>query len=74
MSASLWHRLGCYVTGHDYSVRSDRTRIYLRCDACGRTSEGWSLSNDPHLKRAIASRLAARDRRAPVASRHLAAR
>jgi hypothetical protein len=74
MSASLWRRLSCYVTGHDYSVRSDRSRIYLRCDVCGHSSEGWSLSNDPHLKHAIASRLAARERRTPVASHQIAAR
>jgi len=74
MSASLWRRLGCYVTGHDYSVRSDRSRIYLRCDACGHASEGWALSDDPHLKHAIASRLAARERRAAVAPRQIATR
>jgi len=74
MSSSLWRRLSCCVTGHDYSVRSDRARIYLRCDICGHTSDGWSLSDDPHLKHAIASRLSARDRRAPAAPRHLTAR
>jgi hypothetical protein len=74
MSASLWHRLGCYVTGHDYSVRSDRTRMYLRCDACGHTSEGWALKNDPNLKDAVHGRLTAGDGRAPVTPRHLATR
>jgi hypothetical protein len=56
MSESLWHRLGCYVTGHDYSVRSDQARIYLRCDSCGHRSDGWSLSTDPHLTRTVAHR------------------
>jgi hypothetical protein len=74
MSGSLWYRLGCCVTGHDYSVRSDRERIYLRCDACGHTSDGWSLSNDPHLTRSIATRLAAHDRPQPPDRRRLAAR
>jgi hypothetical protein len=74
MSESLWHRLGCYVTGHDYSVRSDRTRIYLRCDSCGHTSEGWALSNDPQLKRTMASRLASTDRHPTVSSGRAAAR
>jgi hypothetical protein len=74
MSVSLWHRLGCCVTGHDYSVRSDRTRMFLRCDACGHTSGGWSLSDDPRLTRSIATRPAAHERSQPVDPRRLATR
>jgi hypothetical protein len=74
MSSSLWHRLGCCVTGHDYSVRSDSMRIYLRCDSCGRTSEGWTLTDTPHMKHVAAKRLAAADHSQPVATRRLATR
>lgn len=45
MAGSLWNRLGCCLTGHDYSVvRHDTGRIYLKCDACGHRSGGWSLT------------------------------
>jgi len=74
MSESLWHRLGCYITGHDYSVRSERARIYLRCDVCGHRSDGWALHADPHLTRTVANRLAAGDRAEPADARRLAAR
>jgi len=74
MSASLWQRLGCYMTGHDYSVRSDRMRIYLRCDSCGHTSDGWSLCNDPQLRHAIGHRRTSHEPQAPQPVRHLAAR
>jgi hypothetical protein len=74
MPEMLWNRLACCLTGHDYSVRSDRTRIYLRCDCCGHTSEGWALSNDPRLKRAHAERVRATDRRTPIDARQATAR
>jgi len=56
MAQSLWYRLGCCLTGHDYSVRSDRTRMFLRCDACGHTSHGWALAADSRAKRGSLAR------------------
>jgi hypothetical protein len=47
MAASLWHRLGCCLTGHDYSVASDETRMFVRCKSCGHTSRGLPLHRDP---------------------------
>ena len=43
MTASLWQRLGCCLTGHDYSIRSDATRVFVRCNSCGHTSRGFVL-------------------------------
>lgn len=43
MSGTLWNRLSCLLTGHDYTVRHDSGKIFLRCDGCGHRSEGWSL-------------------------------
>lgn len=46
MSGSLINRINCYLTGHDYAVRSDGDRIYLCCEQCGLRSSGWSLFNE----------------------------
>jgi len=51
MARSLWRRLGCCLAGHDYSVQSDQTRMFVRCTACGYTSRGLALSDDPYRKR-----------------------
>ena len=49
-AASLWHRLGCCLTGHDYSISSDHTRMFVRCNRCGHTSPGLEI--DKNLFRA----------------------
>lgn len=38
-------KLNCYVAGHDYTIRCDADRVFLRCAVCGRTSSGWSLAD-----------------------------
>ena len=40
---SIWHRLGCCLTGHDYVIASDRERMFLRCNSCGHTSRGLEI-------------------------------
>jgi hypothetical protein len=45
-AVSLWQRLGCCLTGHDYSVSSDRTRMFVRCNSCGHTSRGLEIHKD----------------------------
>jgi hypothetical protein len=47
MASSLWQRIGCCLTGHDYSVKSDGARMFLRCKVCGRTSRGLEMAQDP---------------------------
>ena len=74
MSQFLWQRLTCYLTGHDYSVRSDRQRMYLRCDTCGHTSEGWALTRDQRLGVAPPPHVPVIRRGASSESPHLAAR
>ncbi len=39
----MFGRIGCYLSGHDYGIKSDGGRMYLRCTVCGHTSDGWSL-------------------------------
>jgi hypothetical protein len=56
MAASLWQRLACCLTGHDYAITSDRARMFLRCRACGRTSHGLDLSEAPFPHRSRADR------------------
>ncbi len=40
----MFDRIGCYLTGHDYGIRCEGGRMYLRCGTCGHASEGWSVS------------------------------
>jgi len=49
MAASLWRRLCCCLTGHDYSITSDDARMFVRCNSCGRTSHGLVI--DKHMFR-----------------------
>jgi len=49
MAASLWRRLCCCLTGHDYSITSDDARMFVRCKSCGRTSHGLEI--DRHMFR-----------------------
>ena len=51
MTGSLWQRLGCCLTGHNYSIASDDTRMFVRCTECGHTSRGLPLAEDPVLRR-----------------------
>ncbi|MEI6667704.1 MAG: hypothetical protein WCP29_06075 [Acidobacteriota bacterium] len=46
MARTLFSRLTCYLSGHEYAVRSDGARIYLCCEGCGRRSTGWSLADE----------------------------
>jgi hypothetical protein len=64
MAASLWHRLGCCLAGHDYAITSDRARMFLRCKNCGRTSHGLEIAEDPFRKRSQTQRAATRGTRA----------
>jgi hypothetical protein len=43
---SIWRRLGCCLTGHDYSITSDRTRMFVRCRSCGHASPGLKIDKD----------------------------
>jgi hypothetical protein len=58
MAARLWHRVCCCLTGHDYVITSDRTRMFLRCMNCGRTSHGLELSDNPPRHRGRTGRTA----------------
>ena len=51
MTGSLWQRLGCCLTGHNYSIASDDTRMFVRCTECGHTSRGLPLAGDPKPRR-----------------------
>jgi len=74
MTASLWQRLGCCLTGHDYSIRSDSTRVFMRCNSCGHTSRGFVMPEDPVRKRSYTGRASTGVVQAPVGGTRLAAR
>jgi hypothetical protein len=39
----MWSWIYCYVTGHEYSVACNSGAMFLRCVACGRRSNGWTV-------------------------------
>jgi hypothetical protein len=73
MASSLLQRLGCCLTGHDYSVKSDGTRMFLRCKVCGRTSRGLEMAEDPLRRRSRADRATGGGSRTSVGHTRLAA-
>ncbi len=41
----------CYLSGkHDFQVACEPGAIYLRCNHCGRRSNGWALQHEPTLQ------------------------
>jgi hypothetical protein len=45
-AVSLWRRLGCCLTGHDYSITSDHARMFVRCNSCGHASHGLEIDKN----------------------------
>jgi len=45
-AVSLWRRLGCCLTGHDYSIASDHARMFVRCSSCGHASHGLAIDRN----------------------------
>jgi hypothetical protein len=33
----------CLIGGHDDFIRRTRSRLYLRCERCGRETAGWAV-------------------------------
>jgi hypothetical protein len=46
----MWNWLNCYLSGrHDYGVACSSGSMYLRCNHCGKRSEGWAVHvQQPH--------------------------
>lgn len=43
----MWNWLNCYLSGrHDFGVACSSGSIYLRCNHCGKRSEGWAVHNE----------------------------
>jgi len=74
MAPSLWQRVCCCLTGHDYVIASDRARMFLRCRTCGRTSHGLDLSEDPFRNRTRSAQDALPGARAAARQSRVAAR
>jgi hypothetical protein len=45
-------KLNCDLSGHEYTVRGDAGRVFLRCTTCGHTSSGWHLADTPPTRSA----------------------
>jgi hypothetical protein len=43
----MWNWLNCYLSGrHDFGVACSSGSIYLRCNHCGKRSEGWAVHGE----------------------------
>lgn len=47
MTRSLLTRLGCYLSGHDYTIKRADGRMFLYCGSCGHRSGGVMLGDGP---------------------------
>jgi hypothetical protein len=74
MAAWLWQRVCCCLTGHDYVIASERSRIFLRCRTCGRTSHGLELSENPHPSQSRTGQTTLPGARAAAGRSHFATR
>lgn len=43
----MWTWISCYLIGHDYGVCCQAGAMFLRCQTCGRRSNGWDLQREP---------------------------
>jgi hypothetical protein len=49
----MWKWITCYLSGrHDYVVACEPGAIFLKCNHCGRRSNGWELQHDAALRTA----------------------
>lgn len=74
MTALLLQRLSCCLTGHDYSVKADGTRMFLRCKVCGHTSRGLVMAEDPCHRQRRLGRTASSGNRSPAGRAPVSAR
>ena len=42
----MWNWLSCYLSGrHDYAISCEPGSVFLRCNHCGRRSNGWAVES-----------------------------
>jgi hypothetical protein len=63
MGTTLLSRFGCYLSGHDYTIRQAAGRMFLYCATCGHRSDGIVLTGRP-------LETIAKTRTRPAARRH----
>lgn len=51
----LVRQLGCYLRfwGHDFRVKCQPGRIFLRCVECGKESRGWRAIREKEIVMAV---------------------
>ena len=52
----------CALRGHDLQLAFKPRRLFLRCDACGYETPGWTI-DPPHYRRAVSASPAQAPRR-----------
>jgi hypothetical protein len=66
MVMSLFSRLNCCFSGHDYSIKQSGGRVFLMCTTCGHRSPGFVLTGRSNEGRAPVTRpMAASTRLSP---------
>jgi hypothetical protein len=43
--------LRCFLFGHDETLQQQTSRLWLKCETCGRETVGWSLSRTAPIPR-----------------------
>jgi hypothetical protein len=56
MVMSLFSRLNCCFSGHDYSIKQSGGRMFLMCTTCGHRSPGLILMGRPNPEHTPAKR------------------
>jgi hypothetical protein len=52
----MWNWLSCYLTGrHDFAVTCESDAVYLRCNHCGKRSNGWDVRVNKQVLVALAA-------------------
>ncbi len=43
-------RVGCGLVGHDDFVHHERSRLFLKCERCGRETVGWQINGEERVE------------------------
>lgn len=47
IEAYMWNWLNCYLSGrHEFGVTCSSGSIFLRCNHCGKRSNGWAVHHE----------------------------
>ena len=51
----MWNWINCYLSGrHDFGVTCSSGSVFLRCNHCGKRSNGWAVHAGQKMLAAVA--------------------